>query len=217
MFPDSLTSGAGKVSLAPRPSTERGRGCWLRFPERGAARSPARCPETESMPSDQTRFGSPAFPAERGAALLRARAQTMGVDLVRTDPVELSAAVIAADAWVLVTGRSLEHHRSAGPAASRSLAALLARAAGASSSPVGSSEDWDLIAVECPDDDQTKAWMAAVEEHARWAEKYDRVMAGDIIRAAAYDLSSAGEGSDLAGYAALLTLYAQQLDHGRAN
>lgn len=169
------------------------------------------------MLTDQTRFGSPAFPAERGAALLRARAQTMGVDLVRADTVELSAAVIAADAWVLVTGRSLEHHRSAGADASRSLAALLARAAGATSSPVGSSEDWELIAVECPDDEQTKAWMTSVEEHARWAEQYDRVMAADIIRAAAYDLSSAGEGTDLAGYAALLTIYAQQLDRGRAS
>ena len=170
-------------------------------------------PDTGDMPDrplpPQTRFGSPLLPLERSASVLRARATAGGLQLAPVHSADLAGAVVAADAWVYVTGVELGDSRTAGPSALVSLAAILSRSAGRAGVPATAVHDErEFLADLLPAPEQVHLWLATAENHAAMA----RLLAGDdaiaALRAAAYDLATAGYDSPLAAYGALLAVCA---------
>lgn len=152
-------------------------------------------PDPWSASPPQTRFGAPLDSPAHSAATLRAAAARYGLHLGPAGTADLAAAVVAADAWLLVTGApTFGAAASCGPGAAGSLAAVFARAAGQPVTGVVVASDLGVAPT---------ALIAGLEESARsWLAWVDEVVGpaatGDVLRRAAVDLCwGVGPGSRL--------------------
>lgn len=114
--------------------------------------------------SHLTRFGSSLGSATSAAGVLRARASQMGIVLHPAGDVDLAAAAIGADVWLLATG-AVDLGRAAGlaPGAPEALSRVLMRAAGRAAGPMP--VDGPLP----PQPDNSTLWRAA-DAYLEWAE-----------------------------------------------
>lgn len=145
---------------------------------------------------DVSRWGSPVVPVQSAGALLRARAMAAGVDVRWVSPVELSGAVIGADAWMALLGSSsLDYPQRYGMGAVRALSAVLLRASGCGQAPV------EVSTLGCA---LSHDLLALAEEHQAWAEQLCPGRGHLALSFAASDLDLAGDDSVLSAYAALL-------------
>jgi hypothetical protein len=148
-----------------------------------------------------TRFGSSLTSPTSAAGVLRARASQMGVDLEPADDVDLAAAAIGADAWLLCTG-AVDLSRSMGmvPGAAEALSRVLMRAAGR---PVPLARDTEPPA-PFPDDMRlvhaASAYLEWVEEHFEDHEPLRRAaddLAVGALRPVAVVLRSTADAASL--------------------
>lgn len=152
-----------------------------------------------------TRFGAVAQDVPGAAAVLRARAAANGVTLTAATPVDLAAAVVAADAWVFVTGaHDLRRPAVHGPGAVAALAGALARAAGHRRYVTGAVLD------EVPGDVESDT-ITLIDAYRTWVcALLGQDAVGATLRRAAADLSlaygvaRAGRELDLVVFAATL-------------
>jgi hypothetical protein len=136
------------------------------------------------------------------------------MELREASQVDLTAACLGADSWLLVYGASrpevgLDTPRRAGKQAVAAAAAVFARACGlgGTSTVDPSLEELDQIRID--------EWLPVAEGLAGWA----RAQIGDTaavtaLRYAASDLCAAGETSPAAGFASLLVACADTLGRG---
>lgn len=154
-----------------------------------------------------SRYGAGSEKPDLACAVLRARAMAHGLDLRTAAKIDLAAAAIGADAWMLLCNtNSFELPRQYGEAAVRSLAAILARSAGHSG---GSSEFHSENCASAPE------LIVAAESHGRWAYRVIGEDAPTALRAAAFDLAAAGPKSRFSSYAELLSIVADSLEMPR--
>jgi hypothetical protein len=114
--------------------------------------------------------------------VLRARASRFGIDLSPAGEVDLVAAVIGADLWLLVNRAvDLDHASGLQPGAAEALSKVLLRAAGRPS-PVAV---WKGPPAPCS---TSTPVVAAVAAYLEWAQEHVRVEASDALRRAAQDL-----------------------------
>lgn len=163
--------------------------------------------------SGVSRYGSRSSSVESAAAWLRAVAARHGVECTPADRVDLAAACVAADAWMLLVGGdgvALDCAYRAGGPAVRSAGALLARAAGhGKRSPVVPHRG----AMACiSTESAAAAWLAELELLGQWASHHCQAQAGEVLRRAATDLAAAGEGVALFDAALLLLDCADALE-----
>jgi hypothetical protein len=149
------------------------------------------------VPAALTRFGSSLASPQSAAGVLRARAARLGVTLTTASPLDLAAAAIGADLWMLATG-SLDLERAPGSdGAAEALAKVMLRAAGHPSPPRRRSGPPPPV---CSDTQVS----AAVSGYLEWAEHHVGADAGEALRRAAADLSC----GRLAPFAEVLVLTA---------
>jgi hypothetical protein len=131
--------------------------------------------------------------------VLRAKASAVGLALHEVSDVDLAAAAIAADAWMLVThATSLERPAAQGAAAVRALTAVLSRAA-------GDAFDEPDETVEASLD---PALVSAADGYALWASSQLGEDGPEALRRAASDLAHAGPTGPLAAFSELLAISA---------
>jgi hypothetical protein len=146
---------------------------------------------------DLTRYGSTFDTPERAAAVLRALASRFGADLTSVSEVDLVAAAIAADAWMLVLDAgALGDPAVLDVAAREAFANLLLRAAGVRS------DDDDAPPAHWPPSLDPRH-LVAVDCYRDWAVEVLGDDAEAALRRAAADLTVPGR---LGGLAALLAL-----------
>jgi hypothetical protein len=160
--------------------------------------------EHATFTSGVTRYGaSTAFPSQ-ACAVLRAQAQRAGVALQAPSDVDLVAAVIAADAWTIVTrSSSFATPATYGATAVQVLTAILLRAAGQADQQqsVTSSEN-------CSSD---PAVAASADAYALWAQSHLGGDAPVALMHAASDLCVAGPTTAFASVAEVLRIAADSL------
>jgi len=154
-----------------------------------------------------TSYGAPLLPLRSAAGWLRARASAEGAELLLTEPADLAAAVIAAEAWCVLTGGSLSTPRHSGSVAVVVAAAILSRASG--HALPNSGEQIHVIAAGCTD--RTDHLLVELERLVAWASVLLPNHPAEALRRAALDLTAGGECSPWAEFAALLALAAENL------
>jgi hypothetical protein len=168
----------------------------------------------DGLPSGLSRFGTPSTPVEKTAGWLRAKASGSGMELHAASQVDLTAACLGADAWILVYGASrpevgLDTPRRAGKQAVAAAAAIFARACGlgGESTVDPSLEDLDQSTID--------KWLPTAEGLTQWARaQIGDTAAATALRYAASDLCAAGERSPAAAFASLLVACADTLLRG---
>jgi hypothetical protein len=144
-----------------------------------------------------TSYGSTFDTPQRAAAVLRALASRFGADLAHASPVDLVAAAIAADAWVLALDADTLGDPSVLDVDTReALANVLVRAAGSRCGDEGPPAHWS------PSMDPHH--LAAVDRYRDWAvEVLGDHEAPDALRRAASDLTVPGRLGEVAALLAL--------------
>ena len=136
----------------------------------------------------------------QAAARLRERADELGLPCAEADPVDLVAAVVGSDAWLIATGaHRFEQAASFGVRSMGALAAVLARAAGQGEDvlgPIPGAMPWPIT-------------MRALDERLpalqSWAGQHiEHSMVREAFRRAASDLAWGGGGDDRCGRVARL-------------
>jgi len=151
----------------------------------------------------QTRYGSPRRPVRIATAVLRARAAANGARLRDTDELNLATAAVGADAWVALTGaQDLSTPAGFGPAATASLAAILARAAGHPGQQV------EVPLETCA---SSMPLLRLAEEHVDWAYELVGTDAHQALIDAGSDLAAGGPDSAFAAYGCLLQVVAGEV------
>jgi hypothetical protein len=157
-----------------------------------------------SFTAGVTRYGASVAYPNQACAVLRAAAQRAGLSLQSTSEVDLVAAVIAADAWTLVTrSTSFASPATYGAAATRVLSAVLHRAAGQSQDHLGASSSEN-----CSSD---PAVAHAADAYAAWAQQHLGDHASTALLRAASDLCVAGPTTAFASVAEVLRIAADNL------
>lgn len=155
-----------------------------------------------------SRYGSGSEKPDLACAVLRARAMAHGLDLRLAEKIDLAAAAVGADAWMLLCNTaSFELPRQHGEPAVRSLAAILARSAGHSGASM------DIQAERCA---SAPELLVAAESHGRWAHRVVGEQAPEALRRAAFDLAAAGPKSRFSSYAELLSIIADNMELPRS-
>lgn len=132
--------------------------------------------------SATTRFGSSSADLGHAASVLRAQAARSGMVLGRATLVDLAAAVIGADAWMLVTSATgMQHAPRYGRAARNVYLAILLRASGCG--PVGVPPFRDASTAD--------EVISAADGYARWASRMLGGEARQALQLAALDLAVA--------------------------
>lgn len=136
------------------------------------------------------------------------------MQLLETSRVDLTAACVGADAWMVVFAGSreeigLDQPRRAGKSAVAAAAAIFSRACGQSGP---TTVDPTLADIDQPAID---AWLPVAEGLARWAQsEIGATAAATALRYAASDLCAAGDTSPAAAFAALLVVCADAVANG---
>lgn len=145
---------------------------------------------------DVTRFGSPTATARRAGSVLRARAQAAGLAVRDVDDVDIAAAVVAADGWMLCNRTdTLTVPARHGRDAVATLAAILSRAAGYPT---------DITLPDLSECSQDPDHLRAAEQYAALVEQWLPGRVRDVFERAASDLAAAGTGTRMYAYGALL-------------
>jgi len=149
--------------------------------------------------SDQTRFGSVTSDLSQAASILRAQAMRRGMVIEQCSAVDLAAAVIAADAWMMIAAatelyQAPEYGRVAGEVYMNIL--LRAAGCGGDNPNLGSRPD------------ERDAAISAADGYRRWATALLGPEAPEALRRAAGDLCSAGDDTAFAAMGAVLAVAA---------
>lgn len=149
---------------------------------------------------DTTGFGAPWLPLERAASTLRARAARHGLALCDAPPVDLAAAVVAADAWTVALGATaLDQPMRFGLSAAEALSRVLVRAAG--SAKDAAADPADLRAAAAAPGVLPEQWLQAAALWDEWLEELG-LDPGQVFARVVCDLVTGDE--RLGGVVALL-------------